>query len=97
MPGSDTPLLHQTVTNPSRTGWNGLIKTRRTLLTWRVGQKVVTRSSRDCLTRRLQMQVLQLLLGLHGARSTRIPGAVSGRITTVAPLLCVHPAGSRNQ
>src|SRR5947208_1166074 len=52
---------------------------------------------RDCLTGRLQMRVLQLLLGLHGARSTRIPGAVSGRITTVAPLLCVHPAGSRNQ
>ena len=24
MPGSDTRLLHQTVTNPSRTGWNGL-------------------------------------------------------------------------
>ena len=24
MPGSDTPHLHQTVTNPSQAGWNGL-------------------------------------------------------------------------
>ena len=32
MPGSDTPHLHQTVTNPSQAGWNQLNVSAETLL-----------------------------------------------------------------
>jgi hypothetical protein len=36
MPGSDTPHLRQTVTNPSQTGWNQLTKCG-----WNIRAKVV--------------------------------------------------------